>query len=130
MKSSIIQKLVVRLLITLIISFAWMKVFKIQYFQAMINYPIVFFAFLFITLAWFNYLKLDGLLVPTNYQKMKNDSSKKHKTKQMIDYVETNINQDTQLSKTQQMQCKLYANLICGILLLIPVIYTFIKSKI
>ncbi|MBS5114462.1 MAG: hypothetical protein KHY88_02010 [Erysipelotrichaceae bacterium] len=124
MKSIIIKKTFEKLIIVACASIFWDFAIKSSPLQTMINYPIIFFAFLFLGFAWFNYLKLDGLRLPTNYNKIK--KAPKHKAKQMIDYVETEVKNDQHLTKNQLLYCKLYSNLICAVVLLIPVIITYL----
>lgn len=127
MKSLIIQKSLIKLLLAFVLSFLWAKYIQIANLTIVVNFPILFFGALYLMFAWFNYLRLDGLnpipLSNKNLQKQK----PKHKTKQMIDYVDTEIQEEVELSATELLKSKMYSNIICGILLVIPSFITLLN---
>lgn len=118
MKSIIIQKSIIKLLAAIIFSLIWARYIRFHELMTIQEYPLIFFGAFYLMLAWFNYLRLDGLkIVPFKEEPTKPN---KHKTKQMIDYVDTKIQDDATLTTTQKLQTKLVSNIICGILLIIP----------
>lgn len=126
MKKIIIRKASIKLTIALILSIIWDTSIKTYSSQNIIEYPIAFFSMLFFTLAWFCYLKLDGLNTPKFYVSKKNKNNKKHKMKQMIDYIDTNLDDSPELTDEQLLKSKLYANIFSAIILLTPVIYSML----
>lgn len=87
MKSLILQKSIVKILIGLILSFIWAKYIRISTAMTMAEFPMIFLAAFYFMLAWFNYLKLDGLSIIPKRKKKKSLPKSKAKTKQMMDYV-------------------------------------------
>lgn len=125
MKTLIIQKCIIKFLITFIISFLWARFVRISPLLTIAEYPLIFFGALFLALAWFNYLKLDGFRFTPMPKEKKKSNTKKHKSKQMIDYVDTELQGEIELTPKQVVQSKLISNLICGVILILPSVYLF-----
>lgn len=124
MKLIIAQKCLLKALIAIIISFLWARFIRISSSLSIIDYPVIFFGAFYLMLAWFNYLKLDGLKVLPTTSNDKKLKKPKHKTKQMIDYVDTELQPNTELSQKDVLLTQLISNLICGIGFVLPSIFT------
>lgn len=125
MKNKIIQNTFVRITIAILLSLIWDQYIKSFDFQSIYDYPLFFFGALYLMFAWFNYLKLDGFRIKRNFEKQDKTITVKHKSKQMIDYVDTEIS-EVELSHTELLKCKLYSNCISGVLLILPSLFMFI----
>lgn len=125
MKTLIAQKCVLKAILAFIISFLWAKYIRLSPLMTISEYPLIFFGAFYLMLAWFNYLKLDGLKINTFANTQKKVKKSKHKTKQMIDYVDTELQPDVELTPKQILQAKLISNVICGVVFIIPSFYLF-----
>lgn len=74
--------------------------------------------FLFV-MAWFSYLKLDGVRVHHLLETQKK-WPERHKTKDMVDFVDEHIVSFDELSDREQIVCKLVSSLLSGLIYLIP----------
>lgn len=120
MKSLIIQKCIIKILIGLILSFLWAKYLRLSTVMTMAEFPMIFLGAFYLMLAWFNYLKLDGVSIIPGHIKQKPLPKSKAKTKQMMDYIDTEIQDDPEIKPIQLQQAKLISNVICGIGFVIP----------
>lgn len=83
----IIYKTITRFGIGLILAILWDRHLNVKNLYSMIEYAFFTIGFFFLTLAWFNYLKLDGFKIKhVNMNETKKKKSK-HKIKAMIDYT-------------------------------------------
>lgn len=68
---------------------------------------------IFCMLAWFQYLKLDGVGAPILKQEKKR-KTKNHITKDIVDFADEKIISFDELSDEEQIVCRLTGNLLCG----------------
>ncbi len=74
----------------------------------------------FVLLAWFHYLGLDGIhVLPQKREDADQPPKKRFRLGDMIDFVGENVNPMEDLSRDERSACKLLANLITGILFLV-----------
>ena len=59
MKSLILQKCIIKIVIGLILSFLWAQYLRVSTAMTMAEFPMIFLGAFYLMLAWFNYLKLD-----------------------------------------------------------------------
>ena len=68
-------------------------------------------------LAWFSYLKLDGIRVPL--QPEKKEKKKRHRMYDIIDFADEEVISFDELETNEQDACKLASSLITGVLFLV-----------
>ncbi len=128
MKTTIIQKTITKIAIGVLVSILWDRYIRFSDLMTIAEFPLIFFGAFYYMLAWFNYLKLDGLRVLPMPKKKKDARPTVRKTKQMIDYVDTEIQDNPNLDPLEKTKISLISNLICGTLFTLPAfIYLFIK---
>ena len=112
----------------MLLSFLWVNYIRITTAMTLAEFPMIFFGAFYLMLAWFNYLKLDGFNIIPGHTKQQPLPKAKAKSKQMMDYVDTEIQDDPELTAIEKLKAKLYSNLICGIGFALPsLIMFFIK---
>ena len=79
----------------------------------------------FIMLAWFQYLRLDGLKVDrtSNSEQKK---KKRHITKDIVDFADEKIVSFAELEDEERIVCRLTGNVVCGLLFLIPALVAMV----
>ena len=88
--------------------------------------------FIFLAMAWFSYLSLDGMENPlTKLASVFTKADKKrtktaNHSKQMIDFVEEEPVEYEDLDRLEQTACKLVANLFCALFFLLPAIFSYL----
>lgn len=68
---------------------------------------------LFFMLAWFQYLRLDGVCAPLMRGEKKR-KTKTHVTKDIVDFADEKIISFGELADEEQMVCRLLGDLLCG----------------
>ncbi len=120
MKSLILQKCIIKIVIGLILSFLWAQYLRVSTAMTMAEFPMIFLGAFYLMLAWFNYLKLDGVSIIPGHTKQKPLPKTKAKSRQMLDYVDTEIQDDPEIKPIQMQKAKLISNIICGVGFVIP----------
>ena len=112
----IIYKMLTRLGIGLVVSLLWNQFVNTQHYFEMSEFVFPIIGVFLLGMAWIGYLRLDG--VGFHYKKIKDDDEKKkkHRTKEMIDYVEEDVVSFDELSKPERIACKFAANLFSGLI--------------
>jgi len=78
----------------------------------------------FLMLAWFQYLRLDGLKVDRTSKGDK--KKKKHISKDIVDFADEKIIPFAELDDEERIVCRLLGDVICGVLFLLPAIVAMI----
>lgn len=76
----------------------------------------------FFMLAWFQYLRLDGMTIHHLYEERKKPKKKKkvHFTKDIVDFADEKIIPFAELEPEERTVCRLLGDLACGVIFLIP----------
>lgn len=120
--SYIIRKTIIQLLLGSALSCLYMLVRPHPSYT--LAWPFAFLASWFFLVAWFVFLKHDGVAV-LNLSKNKKRSSlterffKKFKTRSFIDYVDTEVENEEVLDENGTFRLKLISNLLTGMIFLI-----------
>lgn len=119
----IIYKAFPRFLTGLVAALLWNRyVNKTEFFNVK-SYAFPVFGFIYIGLAWFSFLSIDGMkLKPNSAKKKKENEEKKINYADMSDYVDTEVSYDD-LSDNEKSACKLAANLLCSAIFFILSIF-------
>ena len=71
-------------------------------------------------LAWFEYLRLDGMVVHHLNEDIRPKKKERHRSKDIADFVDEKIVSYSELEPEERALCRLLSDLLCGGLLLIP----------
>ncbi len=76
----------------------------------------------FLMLAWFQYLRLDGVTVHhlLEGRKDKKKKAKRHTVKDMVDFADEKVVSLAELEDEEKVVCRFLANLLCAAVFLIP----------
>lgn len=105
------------------VAYSYYMFHKVEFNAVVVNYPLLTFGCVCIMMAWFNYLKFDGIKVNFGIDEANREKKMKkvkHKTKQMIDYSDEKIISYQELLDGEKLICNTVANLVSGIMLIIP----------
>lgn len=73
-----------------------------------------------VLLAWFEYLRLDGMVVHHLDENIRKKPKERHRSKDIADFVDEKIISYSELEPEERCMCRLLSDLVCGGLLLIP----------
>lgn len=122
-----LQKAIVRLLIGLIAALLWDRTVNSSHYYAIV--PDTFFVVgaFWLTLAWINYLRLDGLRNPFANSLMRKEEKKKKRLlkrkREMIDYVDEELSEQEQLTDREKLYANFFANVVSGLLFFLPALF-------
>ncbi|MCL2478374.1 MAG: hypothetical protein FWF22_02660, partial [Treponema sp.] len=123
----VIYKVIPRLAIGLALSLLWDRYINVQKLYSMTKYAFFIFGILFLALAWVSYLRLDGVRLHFLNKKYDNQRKKKHIFKFMTDYSTEEPTPLDSLDENEEMKANLYANIITGLLFLLPSVVLIIS---
>lgn len=75
---------------------------------------------LFFCLAWFSYLRLDGVMVHHMFEERKKKKPVRIGYTDIVDFADEHIISYEELSQDERAACSLAAHLICGVLFVLP----------
>ncbi|WP_250228336.1 hypothetical protein [Anaeropeptidivorans aminofermentans] len=115
----IIYKTITRFGIGLIFALLWDRYLNVRKLFSMVDYAFFFVGFIYFALAWFNYLKMDGVKFhfPTKQNKKKRPRSK---MKMLIDYTDQDIDPMDMIDEKEEMMVIFASNIITGLCFMIP----------
>ena len=130
MISPTITKIITKIVFSLVFVFLWNKYINTKKLFTIFNTPFLFFWVFFLGLAWFNYLKIDGVSnIPKRNKKMHNKKKEKrenrkknklHSSKQTVDFIDEEIESRDELNEEEISIVALISNIVVGLLFLIP----------
>ena len=71
-------------------------------------------------LAWFEYLRLDGMVVHHLNEDIRKKKKERHRSKDIVDFVGEKIISYDELEPEERALCRMLSDLLCGGILLIP----------
>lgn len=71
-------------------------------------------------MAWFEYLRLDGMGISHLNDKKQKKKKKRHSSSDMADFVDEQVVSYSELEPEERALCRLLSDLLCGGILLIP----------
>lgn len=116
----IIYKTVTRVGIGLIFALLWDRFFNVRKFFSIFDYAFFTVGFIFLALAWFNYLKIDGVSFRFFNKDTQKKKKPKHKMKMLVDYADQDIDPMDMINDKEEMIVILTSNIITGICFIIP----------
>lgn len=85
----------------------------------MVEKTFFFVGIVLLTMAWFNYLKLDGISIGMRKKDNKRKDKSGHQSKNIIDFLEEDVTSD-ELEEDDEILSAIIANIFTGICFLIP----------
>ena len=79
----------------------------------------------FLALAWFSYLSLDGMRLPFLPPKRE---QKRHWQRDMIDFVDEHVTTMDELANDERSAVKLFTNLVCAVIFLVAALVGWLLS--
>lgn len=80
----------------------------------------------FLGLAWFSYLRLDGVTIHHMLEEKKKKKPVRGSYADIVDFADEHIVSCEEMTKDERTGCSLAANIICGILFLIPALFALL----
>lgn len=113
----IIYKTVTKISVGVVLALLWDRFINRNQMLSIVEYAFFCIGVIMMALAWFQYLKLDGLrfLIPRNQKK-----KKPKKQRDIVDFVDEKIVSFDELEPEEQTVCKLCSDLLGGLALMIP----------
>lgn len=107
-----------KLTVSLALCLVWNRWFNQKHHYGLVESAFFVAAVLFFMLAWFQYLRLDGVSI--SLPRKKKEGKKKHITRDIVDFADEKIISFAELEEDERTVCRLLGNLICGACYLIP----------
>ena len=115
----ILYKIITRFGIGLILAILWDRFLNVKNLFSMSDYAFFTVGFFFLALAWFNYLKIDGLKIKhVNMNEPKKKESK-HKIKTMTDYTQEEPESMYVIDEKEELIIVFSSNLATGLCFII-----------
>jgi hypothetical protein len=116
----IIYKGFTRFLIGLVIALLWNRFINRSAFYSVTSFAFPILGFVFIGMAWFSFLGMDGMKL--HGKKKKETKEKKINYGDMADFVDTEVSFDD-LDDNEKSACNLAANLLCSVIFFVLSIF-------
>lgn len=113
---------VTKISVAVVLSMLWNYWFNKDGYFSFVEHAFFVVAVFFLMLAWFQYLRLDGITMERLFgpKKKKKKKENRHKEKDIADFADEKIISFAELEDDERMVCRLLTDLICFILFLIP----------
>lgn len=113
-----VYRTVTKMSVALALSLLWDKFFNInRYFS--IDYPLTIVGLIFVILAWFSYLSLDGVRFHHLLERQGRKNRKDYGIRDIVDYVDEKIISFGELEYEEQTACELVSSFLTGLLSLV-----------
>ena len=123
MRRPVVNKVITRFVTGLTLALLWDRFFNTEKLFSMAGYAFFVLGAFFFALAWFNYLKLDGVKILPVKKGKKEQPKPRHKMRLLIDFIWTKPSPtDTPLDDDEESAAALLANLVTGLCFLLPAI--------
>ena len=125
----IIYKLIVRLVIGLVLALLWNRYLNTQKLYSIVEYAFFVLGIVFFAVAWFNYLKLDGMKIHHLNENQKKEKKKKHILKFPIDFSDDMPSPADSLDPRDDAIATLISNAAAGICFALPSVLALVFGK-
>ncbi|WP_353097461.1 hypothetical protein [Tissierella praeacuta] len=112
-----IYKIILRVFLGVTFSLLWNHFINKNKIHIMVEKSFFFVGTVLLTMAWFNYLKLDGISITRKGNKGKDKSGRQ--SKNIIDFLEEEVTND-ELEEDDELLSAIIANILTGICFLTP----------
>ncbi len=107
-----VYKVLIYMIVAFVIAGVWERFVNVRHFYSMRSFALPILGVVFLVLAWFRFLQLDGLRVLQRPWKRNKDD--KTRTRNMSDYIETDP-EDGDLDQEERAFSSMAAGLISGV---------------
>ncbi|WP_312668164.1 hypothetical protein [Tissierella praeacuta] len=114
-----IYKIISRAFLGITLSLLWNHFINEGETYIMVEKVFFFIGVVLLTMAWFNYLKLDGVSIGMVRKSRQEKDKSSYKPKNIIDFLEGEVTSD-ELEEKDEVLSALIANILTGICFLIP----------
>ena len=120
-----------RIILGLLVAGLWNRFINVNQWRDMLGDVFLLVGIFFLTMAWFNFLGLDGMENPITklLSVFRNPKKKRTRTathtKQMIDYADEELTDFEDLTEEEQAACKLAANGVAALFFIVPSLVVF-----
>lgn len=122
-----IYQSVTKIVIALVLALLWNRFFNPYGIYSIVKDCFFVVGLFFFMLAWFQYLRLDGMRIHHLLEGHKKKKRKKiHITKDIADFADEKIISFDELEDDEKIVCRFLGDLGCGFLFLIPSLIAFI----
>lgn len=118
-----------KLSIALVLALLWNRFLNVDGVFSVVRDAFLVAGLFFIMLAWFQYLRLDGLKISRTSAEDKK-KKKRHITKDIVDFADEKIISFAELDDEERIVCRLLGDVVCSLLFLLPALVAIaIKSS-
>lgn len=121
-----VYQCVTKISIALALALLWNRFINVEGVFSMLRDAFLVAGVFFIMLAWFQYLRLDGLRMSRVSDDEKKKKKKRHISKDIVDYADEKIISFSELEDDERMVCRLTSDVVCGLLFLIPALVALV----
>lgn len=114
-----LYKTVTKLLVSIVLVLLWDRYLNTAGFPVA-QYGCFCVGGIVVLLAWFEYLRLDGMMVHHLNDDIRKRKKERHRSKDIADFVNEKVISYSELEPEERSLCRLLSDLFCGVLLLIP----------
>lgn len=111
-----IYKTIMKISLILVICLMWDQWINVSSRMNVVKDAFFIVGFIWMLLAWFQYLKLDGYTVQYVLKDKQKEKEKKHKQKDIVDFVDEEIISFDELEEDEKTIVNMFSNLIAGFL--------------
>ncbi|MBO5335950.1 MAG: hypothetical protein J6A94_02315 [Lachnospiraceae bacterium] len=112
--------------IALVLALLWNRFINLEKVFSVVRDAFLVVGVFFFMLAWFQYLRLDGMKV--DHTAKSDKKKKRHVTKDIVDYADEKIISFAELDDDERMFCRLLGDVVCGLLFLIPALVVWVVN--
>lgn len=105
--------------VALVLALLWDRYINLNGIFSVVRDAFLVVGIFFFMLAWFQYLRLDGLKI-TRTSTEDTGKKKSHITKDIVDFADEKIISFAELEPEERIVCRLLGDVLCGLLFLIP----------
>ena len=116
MKRPILYRTVTKASVILVLALLWERFINHNGRFPVFQHSFAILGLVCICLAWFSYLSFDGMRIHYLNEKKDRKARKKHKTRDIADFVDEKIISFDELEKEEQIVCSLFSTLFAGLL--------------
>ena len=121
-----VYQCVTKISIALALALLWNRFINVEGVFSMVRDAFLVAGVFFFMLAWFQYLRMDGLKMSRVSDEEKKKKKKRHISKDIVDYADEKIISFSELEDDERMVCRLISDVVCGLLFLIPALVTLV----
>lgn len=118
-----------KLSVALVLALLWDRFINVSGMFYVVRDAFLVAGIFFLMLAWFQYLKLDGMKVSKTSSEEKNKKKKRHITKDIVDFADEKIISFAELEDEERIVCRLTGDVVCSLLFLIPALVAMVVKS-